>query len=201
MMVDYCKYSDEDLMREIKADNMFAFDTLYKRYFKRLYKFAYLILKTHEDTENIIQDVFLNLWLNRHKVEKGSSVKYYIFTIAYNSAVSLIRIRIKESQFVEYVKSLQFVNQEQTDKDMEYQERTERLYKIIDTLPERQKEIYLLHGVEGLKYTEISEQLNISIKTVENHISRAIKTIRKRLNNYSLITIFFVVPFYLRSTL
>ena len=190
MMVDYYNYSDEELLREIQAENMFAFDTLYKRYFKRLYKFAYLILKTHEDAENIIQDVYLNLWLNRHKVEKGSSVRYYIFTIAYNSAISLIRIRIKESQFIEYVKSLQFVNQDQTDMEMEYKERNERLYKIIDTLPERQKEIYILHGVEGLKYAEISEQLNISVKTVENHISRAIKTIRKRLNNYSIITIF-----------
>ena len=59
-------YSDEKLMQEIKADNMFAFDILYKKYSKRIYKFAYSLLKSQEESENIVQDVFLNLWENRN---------------------------------------------------------------------------------------------------------------------------------------
>jgi hypothetical protein len=69
-MKDIILYSDEELMQEIKADNMFAFDVLYKKYNKRLYKFGYSILKSQEDAENLIQDVYLNLWENRYKVEK-----------------------------------------------------------------------------------------------------------------------------------
>ena len=69
---------------------MFAFDVLYKKYSKRLYKFGYSILKSQEETENLIQNVFLNLWENRNNVEKNSSIKYYLFTIAYNSAISTI---------------------------------------------------------------------------------------------------------------
>ena len=76
--------SDERLMQEIKADNMFAFDMLYKKYSKRLYKFAYYILKSPEESENIVQDVFLSLWENRNKVEKDSSVKYYVFTLKHH---------------------------------------------------------------------------------------------------------------------
>ena len=69
-MKDYIFYSDEELMQEIKADNMFAFDVLYNKYKKRLYKFGYSILKSQEETENFIQDVFLTLWETRYKLRK-----------------------------------------------------------------------------------------------------------------------------------
>jgi len=183
--------SDEKLMQEIKAGNMFAFDVLYKKYSKRLYKFAYSILKSSEESENIVQDVFLNLWENRHKVEKDSSVKYYVFTIAYNSAISIIRKKTRESQFIEYLKSLQDLNQEPVNIELEYNELTDKLNDIINHLPDRQKEVYLLHRVEGLKYQEIAERLNISVNTIENHMSRALKTIRAKLGNYSLIAVLF----------
>lgn len=93
-------------MKEIKADNMFAFDALYKKYSKRVYKFGYTILKSQEESENIMQDVFLNLWENRLKVDKDSSIKAYVFTITYNSAISIIRKKARESEFIEYLKTL-----------------------------------------------------------------------------------------------
>jgi RNA polymerase sigma-70 factor (ECF subfamily) len=190
-MKDIISYSDEQLMQEIKADNMFAFDVLYKKYSRRLYKFGFSIIKSKEETENLIQDVFLCLWENRHKVEKDSSVKSYVFTIAYNSAISIIRKKAKESQFIEYIKTIQEINEEPVNVKLEYDELTNKLDDIIQTLPPRQKEVYLLHRVEGLKYSEIAEQLNISENTIENHMSRALKTIRAKLGSYSLIAILF----------
>lgn len=194
-MKEYSQYSDEELMQEIKAGNMMAFDALYRNYSRRLYKFSIAILKSSEEAENIVQEVFLNLWLNREKIEKGSSVKYYIFTIAYNSSISIIRKRIKESRFIEYLRTLQDINQEPVDMQIEYNELEEKLTMIIDSLPERQKEVYLLHRIEGLKYSQIAERLNISVNTIENHISRALKTIREKLGNYSLLAILFTFLF------
>ena len=193
-MKDLNLYSDEELMQEITSDNMFAFDVLYKKYCKRVYKFGYSILKLQEESENLMQDVFLSLWENRHKVEKDASVKSYIFTIAYNSAISIIRKKAKESQFVEYLKSIQEINQEPVNVELEYNELTNKLDEIIKELPQRQKEVYLLHRVEGLKYNEIAERLHVSVNTIENHMSRALKTIREKLGNYSVIAILF---FYL----
>jgi len=190
-MKAYSYYTDKELMEEIRAGNMLAFDSLYRKYSKRLYKFSYSILKSKEEAENIIQDVFLNLWVNRDKVEKDSSVKYYIFTIAYNSAISIIRKKIKESHFIMDVKKLQDLTEEPVDLQIEYNELNEKLNEIIDALPGRQKEIYLLHKVEGLKYIEISKRLNISVNTIENHMSRALKKIRKKLGNYSLLAVLF----------
>jgi RNA polymerase sigma-70 factor (ECF subfamily) len=190
-MKDFISYSDEALMLEIKADNAFAFDVLYKRYSKRLYKFCHSILKSQEEAENLIQDAYLNLWENRYIVEKDHSVKSYLFTIAYNSAISIIRKKARESVFIEYLKSLQEINEEPVNVELEYKELTYKLDEIIKALPQRQKEVYLLHKVEGLKYNEIAERLNISVNTIENHMSRALKTIREKLGNYSLIAILF----------
>jgi RNA polymerase sigma-70 factor (family 1) len=190
-MKDFILYSDGELMQEIKADNMFAFDVLYKKYSKRVFKFGYSILKSTEESENLIQDVFLNLWENRKKVENDASIKSYVFSITYNSAISIIRKKARESQYVEYLKSLQSIIEEPVNVELEYNELTNRLDEIIMTLPERQREVFRLHRIEGLKYSEISARLNISINTIENHMSRALKTIRKKLGNYSLLAILF----------
>ena len=190
-MKELTSYSDEELMHEIKADNMFAFDILYKKYCKRVYKFGYSILKSTEDSENLMQDVFLNLWENRHKVEKNSSIKSYVFTLTYNAAISFIRKKARESEFIKYLKSLQEVNVEPVNLELEYNELTNKLNEILITLPHRQREVYLLHRVEGLKYTEIAERLHISVNTIENHMSRALRTIRENLGNYSILAILF----------
>lgn len=165
---------------------MLAFDELYRRYSRRLYKFAFSILKSSDESENIIQDIFLNLWEHRNDIRKNSSVKYYIFTAAYNSAISLIRRKIRDTRYIEYLKTFREVKHEPVSIELEYRELDVKLEKIIANLPERQKQVYLLHNVEGLKYKEIANRLKISENTVENHISRALKTIRKKLGNYSL---------------
>ena len=190
-MTENKNHIDEDLMKEIKAGNMLAFDILYKKYSSRIFKFAFSILKSADESENIVQDVFLNLWENRNKVEKNSSIKYYIFTITYNSSISVIRKKVQETKFLDYLKTLQQPDQEPENLELEYNELTSKLNDIINALPKRQKEVYLLHKIEGLKYQEIAVKLNISVNTIENHMSRALNTIRKKLGNYSILAILF----------
>lgn len=197
-MKTYSSYDDESLMSEIRAGNIFAFDEIYRKYSKHLYKFSFSIIKSHEEAENIIQDVFLNLWLNRNRIEKCASLKYYILTMTYNSAIAVIRKRAKEADYVEYVKSLQNPQyEEEEDLKYEYDELEKKLDQIVKILPERQREIYRLHKIEGLKYSEIAQKLNISTNTIETHMSRALKTIKEKLGRYSVIII--TLFYYLKS--
>ncbi len=191
-MTGLLQYSDEELMLELKAGNMTAFDLLYKKYNRKIYKFSNSILKSQEESENLLQDVFMCLWENRFKIEKDSSIKYYLFTVTYNSAITLLRKKAKESQFIENLRTLQDNTVTAVDVELEYNELTAKLDEIINGLPARQKEVYLLHKVEGLKYHEVAERLNISINTVENHMARALKTIRGKIGNYSLVSILFL---------
>jgi RNA polymerase sigma-70 factor (ECF subfamily) len=190
-MKEFVNYSDEELMLEVKADNMFAFDCLYRKYGKRIYRFALSILKSSEEAENIIQEVFLSLWEHRHSVINEASVKYYIFSIAYNSSISVLRKKIRETSFIDHLKSLQDIQQEVVNTELEFNELNDKLNQIIDQLPRRQREVFLLHRIERLKYRDISERLGISENTIENHMSKALKTIRKKLGNYSVVAILF----------
>ncbi len=190
-MKDIVSYSDGDLMKELKADNMFAFDVIYKKYCKKVYKFGYSILKSEQESENLTQDVFLNFWENRFKIEKDSSVKSYLFAITYNSAVSSLRKKARESEYVEYLKLLQQSAADSVNAELEYNELSNKLDEIITKLPQRQREIYQLHRIEGMNYKQIAERLHISVNTIENHMAGALKNIRKNLGNYSLVAILF----------
>lgn len=194
IVVDTDFVNDEELMLEIKSGSMKAFDILYHKYSKKLFGFTYSVIKSKEEAETIVQDVFLSVWLNREQIEKSASVKSYIFTIAYHSSISAIRKNIKDSRFLEQLTAMQDVPVEPSDMQVEYSELNEKLGKIIDGLPARQKEIFYLHKVEGLKYSEIAGKLHISANTIENHMSRALKTIREKFGECSLSSILF---FYL----
>jgi len=182
---------DEDLMMEIKAGNMLAFDLLYKKYCGRIYKFGYSLLKSKEEAENLLQEVFLSLWEHRFNVENNASVKSFLFTVTYNSAISFLRKKAKDNEFFKYLKSLQEPSDVPVDVALNYRELETRLEEIINGLPQRQKEIYLMHKVEGLKYAEIAERLSLSVNTIENHMARALRTIRDKLGSYSLMGLLF----------
>ena len=184
--------TDYQLLQEMQANNMFAFDELYKRYHKRLFHFANYILKTKEDSENIVHEVFLKLWENRHKIEK---IKPYLFSIAYNSAISLIRKRISEQKFIDHLKSLPERWEEPVNINLEYDELHDQAKKIISTLPSRQREVYLLSREEGLTYKEIADKMNISVNTVENHMVKALRNLRRELGKLSLLGVLFAFLF------
>lgn len=195
-MKEIANYSDQELMLEIKAGNMLAFDCLYRKYGNQLYGFALSFLKSPEEAENIIQEVFLSLWEHRHSVINEASVKYYVFSIAYNSSISVLRKKIRETKFIDHLKSLQDIQHDTVNTELEFNELNDKLNQVIDQLPPRQREVFLLHRIDGLKYRDISERLGISVNTIENHMSKALKTIRKKLGNYSIVVFLFAVCLY-----
>ncbi len=185
-------HSDYKLLQEMQADNMLAFDELYKRYHKRLFQFANSILKSKEDAENIVHEVFIRLWENRYKIEK---VRPFLFSVAYNATISQIRKKLQEQKFIDQLKSLPESWEQPVNIDLEYKELKEKTEHIISNLPERQREVYLLSRREGLSYAQIAKKLNISVNTVENHLARALKTLRKDLGKFSVLNILFYYLF------
>lgn len=181
----YNNQTDSELLTQIQADNMLAFDELYVRYRKRLFHFVNYILKSDEDAENIVHEVFIKLWENRKKIEK---IKSYIFSIAYNSSISLIRKKINDQKFIDYIKSLPPSWEAAADIDFEYKDLKEKAVRIIEKLPAQQRSVYLLSRENGLLYSEIAKEMNISVNTVENHMVSALKTIRMELVKLSLLS-------------
>ena len=174
--------SDLKLVRLMKADDMRGFDMLYRKYSKRIYYFAYGILKSGMDAEEIVQDVFYKVWEKRDTIREDTSFSSFIFSVTYNASISLLRKRIRETKFYNYLKFIQhFEVQDNVNTDIEYAELNEKARRLINKLPGRQKEVYLLSREDGLTYREIAEKLQISVNTVENHIVKALHFLREHL--------------------
>jgi RNA polymerase sigma-70 factor (ECF subfamily) len=190
------QYSDLDLVRQLKANDMTGFDMLYRKYSQRIYQFSFSILKSQVDAEEIVQDVFFKVWEKRDTIQEHLSFQSYLFTIAHNTSLSLIRKKLKETRYVTYLKSTQIpVSDSPVSDELEFSELKKKAQDAINHLSTRQKQIYLLSREDGFSYREISEQLNISVNTVENHMVKALKFLRESLGRSSMMALLFYYLF------
>ncbi len=176
--------------------DVLAFDTIYKKYSRRLFGFVFRYVKQETDTEGIIQEVFIKIWQSRGKIKEYSSFESFLFTIAHNAAVNLLKKRATEQKYIEHVKSLQRPEQasELTD-EIHYKELQQKLQGLLNELSPRQKEIFQLSREEGLSHKEIAEKLGISVNTVKNHLVTTLSFLKNKLNNGLIISGFFISLF------
>ncbi len=183
-------------MIRLKNGDMLAFDVLYQHYSHKLFSFVLKILKNEADAEEIVQEVFVKLWESRLHINDSKLPDSFIFTIAYNHSIDLIRKRINNKKYLEHLRYLSVIHAAPASvNEFEFEELNNLVKTVIADLPERQKEIYLLHREEGLSYSEIANQLGISKNTVENHMVRALKYLRQHLDNTLLINLLFTCLF------
>ena len=187
--------SEQAYLAALKNDDIKAFDNLFDEYGKRLYHFAYGYLKSKDDAEEIVQEVFLKVWRNRKQLKPDLSFKAYIFKIAYHHILEILK-QINRSQAYrhEIIDESIFFNDD-TNTRLNYQMLLEKVESLIQKLPSRQKEILLKRKKEGIPVKEIATQLGVSPKTVENHLTQALKSIKKDLGEEELSALLFFLLF------
>jgi RNA polymerase sigma-70 factor (ECF subfamily) len=177
---------------KIKLDKQ-AFEALFRSFFPSLVLFAQKYVPDQDTAKEIVHNVFINLWEKRQQVDTGSSLKSYIFTSVHNRCLNYIRDQKKfdrdETRF-HRLDSTEF--SDGVDR-LEEQELEQRIYDALQTLPEKCREIFMLNRFDGLKYAEIAEKLNISVKTVETQMSRALRILREKLVDYLGVIILFIL--------
>lgn len=188
--------SNIELIKLLKKGDIVAFDALYKKYSKRLYGFVFRYIKHDADTEEIVQEVFIKIWRSRDKINIYSSFESFLFTIAHNATVNLIKKRVTEQKYIEHIKSIQRIGEtyELTD-EIHYKELKHKLQGLLNELSPRQKEIFQLSREEGLSHKEIAEKLGISANTVKNHLVTTLSFLKGNLDNGLLISGLFVSLF------
>lgn len=185
-----------ELLTRLKKGDVLAFDLVYELYSHKLFSFVFRILKNEAEADDIVQEVFVKIWESRHKLEDYKLLNSYIFTIAYNNSIDLIRKRINNAKYLEHLKNSAIINvTPNVISQIEFNELNIQSEKLIENLPTRQKQVYLLHREEGLTYPEIAERLGISKNTVENHMVKALKYLRENMDNSLLINMLFVSLF------
>lgn len=188
--------SNTELLLLLKEGNMVAFDTIYEKYCRRLFGFVVRYVKLESDAEEIVQDVFVKLWENRKQINAYLSFESYLFTISYNSAISLLRKRIHEKKYLEHLKYIQQEhNAPPLTDELYFNELNSKIQSLLSELTPRQKEIYQLSREEGLTHDEIAKKLGISANTVKNHMVSVLSFLRSNMDNGLIINALFVYLF------
>jgi len=167
--------SDQELSQAIRNSDAHAFKILYERYHRIIGHFIYQRTHSVDLTRDLLQDVFTRLWIKRDRLNPSKSIKAYLYRIAGNLVIDHIRKRTTERKYSSNVRMKQPSSQDglielQTSIDM-----------AVANLPEKARTVFMLSRYEGLKYVEIAEVCNISVKTVESRMSKALKLLQQAL--------------------
>jgi RNA polymerase sigma-70 factor (ECF subfamily) len=170
-----------------------AFQSLFRKYYAALCHFARQFLNDSELAEEVVQDMFVKIWEKRISLNIESSVKHYLFRSVRNQCLNQIQHEKIKKQYASKV--LESASQDIDPSHFFLEiDLIQRIEKSIDALPPKRREIFRLSREQGLKYKEIADTLNISIKTVEAQMGLALKHLRHELKDFSnyLLTLFFI---------
>jgi RNA polymerase sigma-70 factor (family 1) len=186
--------SDEELVEKLRRGDIEAFDAVFEKYSNRLFGFALKYLKSKEETEGLVQDVFLKIWENRKKLKKDSSLKSYLFTISYHNICKFFRKKQLQGKLKEEIGLATDISVD-TEEQIDYHSTLEQIEKLIDQLPPKQKAIFEKSRKEGKSTREIAKEMHLAPGTVDNHISAALKFLRKHISGSNLALSLFLAVF------
>lgn len=166
-----------------------SFEELFREYFPPLMAFARKILVDEDDAREVVHQVFVTIWEKRQEIDLSQSLKSYLFTSVHNRSLNVIRDRKKFSS----VEVPDVAGEWDVSSVIESMELEEKIMEVIGSLPEKCREVFELNRFEGLKYSEIADKLEISVKTVENQMSKALKILREKLMKYMSIVLWLIM--------
>lgn len=176
---------DSEILEGLINGNSSAFRKCFEKYYDDLCNFVNLYVRDEATSEDIVQDIFFYLWKNRSSISINSSFKHYLFYSAKNKSLNHLRNQrshASKEQDTIYVED--FVS-DSTNQDIAAAELSNLLNAAISKLPPKCKEVYLLSRDENLTNKEISERLGISVKTVENQMTIALRKLKETLQDYN----------------
>lgn len=175
-MNEIIKTEDVELMGRMRSGDDTALKLIYKKYWNPLFSSAYNILRDQQACEDIIQDIFINLWNKREQIEIKVSLKSYLFASARYEVYRQVRYgSVREDIFKNVHERLQTPSEYG---NIEHRELLSQINSIVDKLSAKCKVVYKLSREEQLSHKEIASQLDISTKTVENHLNKALRQLR-----------------------
>lgn len=190
-MTDYTILSEEELVVYLKQDKLNAFKEIYTRYWKRLYSAAYKRLKNKELCEEIVQELFTNLWIKRQTLHINTGLAAYLYSSVSHYVIDQYR---KELVREKYREAFKVIHSQQTDNSTEeailLKDLTDTIESEISHLPDKCRSVYELSRKEHKSNKEIAMYLGISEKTVENHLTKALKRLQIGLNHYLGLVLF-----------
>ena len=189
----------ENVLQAIRRREQGVFKQLFESYFKKMTLFAEYFLLDRGEAEDIVQEVFIDLWNNAPTLPEVSNLKSYLFTQVRNRSLNRLKHLHVEDNYKQWLLEAQAyaeIPEVEIDQDM-----LKKVYDVIEELPDQSKIIFKRCVLDGKKYKEVAEEMNISVNTVNTQMSRAYKFIRSRLGASFLILLSVISVSYTHLTL
>ncbi|UBD72718.1 RNA polymerase sigma-70 factor [Parabacteroides goldsteinii] len=178
--------NEPQLILSLKNGSYKAFERIYQMYAKRLFAYSLQFTKSQEESEEIVQDVFMRLWTNRAKIRQEDTLRSLLFIMTKHYLINAFRTKINQPEYEEYI---QYVNEHSVDDvsyQLEYQEFVTKFRAILKTLPETQQRVITLSKIEQFSNKEIADKLSLSEQTVKNQLSLGLKTLKEKLGSVGI---------------
>jgi RNA polymerase sigma-70 factor (family 1) len=181
---------DFELISRIKEGDESAFRIVFDLYSSKLYAFSYRFLKEKEPCQEVVQEVFLNLWINRAKLDTQYPIAPYLYTITRRLTLNVLRhVATSQSAMDKMWLNVKKVSNE-TEEEVFSEDLSRFTEQVLSKMPKQQQLIFRMSRHQELSYDEIAEELNLSRNTVKNHLVAALKTLRTQLNKAFSILFF-----------
>jgi RNA polymerase sigma-70 factor, ECF subfamily len=174
---------EESLFVHIKCGDKKAFESLFRSYFSHLCAFANTYIGDLDASQDLVQEFLFHIWQKKEDLPADVPVRGYLFKAVQNRCLNLLKHNKIKERHKDFTLQ-QFKENLYGDDGQEVNELHEKIRQTIDRLPPERRKVFVLHRYEDLKYKEIAEKLNISIKTVENQIGKALSFLREELKDY-----------------
>lgn len=183
--------TDQQLISLLAQNKEEAFNELFDRYWKKLFSAAYKRVQSRESAEELVQDIFSALWINRKKLVIHTSVESYFFTSVKYKSLRVLQQTLRSASYTETVRIKASDNDHSTEQTVALHDLQESLDKEVEKLPDKCRTVFQMSRYKNYSTKEIAGLLDISEKTVENHIGKALKILRRKLKDYNFVLIFY----------
>lgn len=183
-MFTYLDLDDKELIDQIKVDDEAAFTQIYTRYWKVLLGVAANKLKDLDEAEEVVQDIFVTLWNRRRELEITGNLSNYLAVSVKYRVIKVLAKRQLQHKYENYQQVHGLLLDNHTQEWLEFEELQTRLSELVAKLPEKCKLVYKLKKESYFSQKQIAAELNISEKTVEAHLAKAVKSLRAGLNHF-----------------
>jgi RNA polymerase sigma-70 factor (family 1) len=177
------------LISRLQRGDEAAYEMLFKEYYRMLTVFANRYLNDFETAREIVQDLFVHLYEKRESLDINSSLKSYLFRSTHNRCINYINAQKIRAKYAEHVNMTTDTKENTLEQEVHRTELENALYLAISELPPRCRSIFRMNRFDGLSNSEIADKLNLSRRTVETQISKALKILRTKMQPYMAILV------------
>jgi len=179
----YCRmeFPDEQIALLLSKKDEAAYERVFKTHYKNLHAYAFTMLKDEDEAEEMVQQVFFKLWERSESLSFSGSIAAYLYRAVHNESLNFLKHqKVKTSHQLHVAYSMKNKSEQASGK-LTTKELDKKFREALNELPEQCRTVFQLSRFEEMKYKEIADKLDISIKTVENHMGKALKLLRTKL--------------------